>query len=787
MKLFSLSPFVENQFKLSPELHELVNDKIDLPLDWESYKKNNNNLDVFSLLRKYRQSRLALIACKDLNYDLPEQHIHTLKLTSQLAKICITHAYITAAKEAKDKHGIIVNENNQTQSFMVFALGKLGGNELNYSSDVDLVFCFSGHGYSNGRKSIEATIYFQKIGRRIIQILDSITKDGFVYRVDMRLRPFGSAAPLVCSMTNLQDYLESEGRDWERYAWLRACFITGDENKAKQLLDSIQPFIYRKYIDYNVFESLRQIKEQITRNQINDKDNLKLGEGGIREIEFIIQTLQLTFAGRNKQLRGNDLWQQIYNLRTFKHLSVKKSQQLTNAWLFLRKLENLCQIIDDKDTHHIPKNNKNIAKCMGFLSQNDLNKQLKFHKLNVHKIFQQLFISNQNKQLELNKNDDIQQIKDKISKRNYPKANKHKIYAALDAIIPIIEKLKNSHTIIERYKQVIEAISKRTSYLSMLIESPITLEKLILQISYSHYFSQMIVKTPSLLEILFDGIEKNDFKIKQQWHNFSKKHKLDDAEQYLEILCQFKQIIQFKTIMAYIENINNASKTSKLLSNLAEHILFLVVTQAWKHTQTTLPSNIKVDDLIIIAYGSLATKSMHLKSDFDIVFILDSNINADNSKFIMRWIKRIIHLLSIRSYSGRLYQLDTQMRPNGKSGAAVVSKTSFQSYLLNEAWVWEHAALIKSRTTYATKTQQQWFTDLRYQVLCQKRKPEQVDRELKDMANKLEKFNLKNHQKEFKLLGNILKKAHKNPEIINKYPSNSTEIQSKLDDSIVNI
>jgi glutamate-ammonia-ligase adenylyltransferase len=786
MKFSNLSPFVNKQFKQTPELINLTSKKLDLTQDWLKFKESNSFLDIFTLLRKYRQSRLALIAAQDLNTKQPEETIYTLKQTSQLAKICITHAYDIAVKELTLKFGLVVDDNNQLQSFIIFALGKLGGNELNYSSDVDLVFCFSGNGYSNGKKSIDSSSYFQKLGRRIIQILDSTTKDGIVYRVDMRLRPFGSAAPLVCSMSNLTDYLESEGRDWERYAWLRASFVAGDISIAKQILESIQPFIYRKYIDYNVFESLRQIKEQITRNQANDKENLKLGEGGIREIEFIVQTLQLTFAGRNNLLRGNDLWQQMHNLKSFKHLSVKELQQLTVAWLFLRKLENLCQIIEDKDTHHLPENCENIAYYMNCSNGKNLLNQLTIHRKNVHHIFQELFLSNQKKQLTPIKNSKIQQLKDEISQKNYPKSNKHKIYAALDAIIPILEKHENIDVIIHRYKKIIDAISKRSSYLSMLIESPLTLEKLIQQISYSDFFSQMIVKTPSLLEILFDGIEKNDFNIEKQWHNFLQKHNSDDEELYLEILCQFKQTIQFKAIIAYIENINDALVTSEILSNLAEYILELVITQAWKHVQKSFPSNLKVDDLVIIAYGSLATKSMHLNSDFDIVFVLNLDINDENHKFIMRWVKRIIHLLSINSYSGNLYQLDTQLRPNGKSGAVIVSKTSFHSYLLNEAWIWEHAALIKSRTVYATKDQKKWFSELRKKALCQEREPNLIERELKNMAKKLKQLSHKDHQKEFEILGNILNKAYNDPDSINHFPSNPKDIQFKLNKSILN-
>lgn len=787
MNIFKLSPFVENQFKQTPELDKLISGDFDLTTDWQHFKQKHKRLDIFALLRKYRQTRLALIATRDLQNKLPKDHLQTLKQTSQLAKLLITHAYNFATEEFKVKYGTVLNQELQPQSLLIFALGKLGGNELNYSSDVDLVFCYSGNGESDGKKCLDTMSYFQRLGRRIIQLLDSVTKDGIVYRVDMRLRPFGSAAPLVCSVNNLQDYLETEGRDWERYAWLRASVVAGDKTLGNSTLTAIEPFIYRKYLDYNIFESLRQIKDQIIRQQADDLDNIKLGLGGIREIEFIVQTLQLTFAGRNQELRGNDLWLQLHNLQAFGHISVKEMQQLTAAWLFLRKLENLCQIIHDKDVHHLPEDSKGIAKSMESKDTNHLNQQLLNHRDNVHFIFKALFISNQSSNHVTTSHPQIQKIKDEVAKRNFPKLNKHKIYAALDAIVPYLDKKIDNKQIIDRYQQVIDAVSKRISYLSMLIESPVVLQKLWQQIKHSPYFSNAIAKTPSLLEILFENIDANDFDITLQWQLMTKKHKLDDEEHYLEILCQFKQRMQFKAIMAYVDDLNNAKRTCEILSLLAQHILALVVNSAWHNTNNKSQCKIKPDDLIVIAYGSLAMKNMHLDSDFDLVFILDKNITDDNHSFIMRWIKRIIHLLSIRTYSGSLYQLDTQLRPNGKSGAAVVTKTNFENYQLNQAWIWEHAALIKSRAVYATAKQNQWFKSFRQSIINQNRKPKVVDKALQEMALKLQQSGKKNHHKEFETLGTILKQAHSNPKITYQLLTQTLNYKTKLNQSITTI
>ncbi len=788
MSIFQLSPFVDNQFKKTTILNNLLNNKdFDLDLDWQTFKNDHQHSDIFALCRHYRQSRLALIAARDMQFTNPEEHINTMRLTSQLANLLITHVYQFAMNEASTKYGVVVNEEGKQQDFIIFTLGKLGGHELNYSSDVDLIFCYTGPGISNGPKSIDAQEYFQKIGRRIIQILDSVTMDGRVYRVDMRLRPFGSAAPLVCSAQHLHNYLETEGRDWERYAWLRASFIANNQVIVRSLLKYIEPFIYRKYLDYTIFESLRQIKAQIIRMQSEDLDNLKLGIGGIREIEFIIQTLQLTFGGRNKQLRGNDLWQQMHRLNQYGHLNQVDYDELAPAWLFLRKLENLCQIIEDHDTHHLPSSIDKLAECMHFSDEQALLACLHKHKRNVHRIFTHMFLENKTTQHN-HRNSHIQKIKDEISQRSFPKTSKHKIYAALDALVPYLENQSenNNHDtiVIDRYQQVISAISKRPSYLSMLIESPLILSRLVQQIKHSQYFSQSIAKNPSLLEVLFDEIDKNDFNIQQQWRLYCQKLIFEDVEHFLEALCQFKQHMQFKAIMAYIDNIHNACETQNILTELAEHILSLVIKQAWQETIKNTTPQIQTDDLIVIAYGSLAMSNMHLNSDFDVVFILNQTINDDNHRFIMRWIKRIILLLSIPTYSGSLYQLDTQLRPNGKSGATVISQNNFENYQKHEAWTWEHAALIKSRAVYASTKQKQWFINLRENILCKERDHDKVDQDLNNMADKLNQMGRKNHQCEFDYLGHILKNAHTEPELIQAIYSQSDSAQHKLDRSI---
>lgn len=756
MQIFQLSPFVENQFNSYPELRNMLGEVPDLQSDWQDFRFKSPHSDIFSVLRKYRRSRLALIAAQDLQHN---DLLKTLHNTSLLARILIRHAYDYALSEHERKYGRVIY-NDHPQSFIIFALGKLGGNELNYSSDVDLVFCYSGAGQSDGNKCLDAQSYFQRLGQRIIQILETVTADGIVYRVDMRLRPFGSASPLVCSVSNLIKYLENEGRDWERYAWLRASCIAGDMQLGKDTLTNIQPFIYRKYLDYNVFESLRQIKEQISRKQQGDEDNIKLGIGGIREIEFVVQTLQLTFAGRNIKLRGNDLWQQFHNLKDFNHLTVKELQQLTEAWIFLRRLENLCQIINDSNTHHLPDNTDELAECMQFRNSQELLSALDIHRKQVHSIFTQLFLSNQQKQNNQYPHPDIQKIKDEVAEKKYPKSSKHKIYAVWDATAPLLNQYENKQQIIARLQQLINSISRRISYLSMLIESPLILEKLISLISQSSYISSAVTKMPALLENLFETYDKQDIDVITQWNHFSDKHNISNEESFLDVLCQFKQTIQFRIVNAYLQERITAAESSELLSQLAEHILTLVIAKSLEHVQSSVKTDIKAEDLIAVAYGSLATKSMHLNSDFDIVFISEKDLSGENYKFMIRWIKRIINLLSLPTYYGSLYDIDTQLRPNGKSGTAIVTKSAFETYQKNDAWIWEHAALIKTRAVCATPSQKKWYEKLRHDIICRKRDSQQVEIALNEMAEKLSASGKIKHQQEFEFLGNILKKSY---------------------------
>lgn len=465
------------------------------------------------------------------------------------------------------------------------------------------------------------------------------------------------------------------------------------------------------------------------------------------------------------------------------HLSVKELQQLTAAWLFLRKLENLCQIINDSDSHHLPNDANALAVSMDYDNETLLIKKLNQHRQNVNCIFEKLFISNNQTPKNMTNHSGIQQLKDDISEKKFPKSNKHKMYAALDALAPYLDK-DNNIQLLHRYQRVVFAVSKRPNYLSMLIESPLVLEKLIQQLSYSNYFCDAISKTPSLLEILFDGVHDSEFVMSQQWRNFSKKFNTNDEESYLDILCQFKQRLQFKAIMAYIDHTLDAKRTCEVLTDLAEFILALIIKLAWGITQKKSQCSLKPEDLIVIGYGSLAMKNMHLNSDFDLVFILDHDITEANHQFVMRWIKRIVHLLSVKTYSGSLYQLDTQLRPNGKSGAAIVTKTNFENYQLNQAWLWEHAALIKSRAVFANQHQYDWFNSFRQSIINQKRDPEIVKNALQDMAKKLNK-STSNHQNEFDVLGTILIKAHYNPDITEKLLIQNIDYKTKLNLSIL--
>lgn len=766
--------------------------------DWQTFYDSNQSIGLSACLRRFRQTRLAYIAAQDLDQAVG-RHLTALHAVSDLADTLIQQAYHAAVSEMTARSGVVRDAQNKPQYLHIFALGKLGSGELNYSSDVDLVFVYEQGNCSDGQKSLEAGRYFNRLGQKLIQLLDQYTDEGRVYQVDMRLRPFGTVGPLACSLEALQHYLLHEGREWERFAWMRARQVAGDQTTGERILAAIKPFIYRRHLDYSVFESLAKIKADMTLFTDYEADDLKYGLGGIRSVEFVVQSLQMTFGGRDETLQGVSIYNQILQLYEAGKLSAADKDILMMGWLWLRKSENTLQVVNDQPKHafSFPDGLKNhIARFFNQADWHAYQHQLQLFRNQIDVIFRHLFADIATAEVALTA-DEQRLINEKMAElplQRLPKSTSEKVYGVLQQAVLIGRNTQSAQSqssrlhaaadpegfhednktpVIawQRLMQVIRAIVKRPSYLSMLVKEQPVLVALLRLIQKHDYVAQTVARFPVLLELLFEAHDLPQELtlewLQQSWEQ--QRMPVDDVEQWMEALRYFKLSTQFLIICDWLNNKHGHRHTCHRLSRLAEFILKCVIEFSHRETceklQPHATSIINSQQLMVIAYGSLASGQMKLSSDMDLVFVIDCEVISNEQRYFMqRWVKRITHHLNARLYHGHLYDIDLQLRPNGNSGSLVTSLIEFTDYQKNRAWIWEHAALIKSKLVYGTERQHKLFKQLRHSILSRPRQPDDVHQALDDMRNKLVKTDSE-HQLEFEVMAAVLIHSHAHPEL----------------------
>ncbi len=779
---YLFSPFARAQYTRHRDRFQavLAAGELNLKQDWPAFRQRHANIDIFSLLRRYRQSRLAMLGVLDLQQgaNWARCHRHTMAQVSQLADRLIEAAWEESRQDMNRRFGQIIRADGQPAQLTVFALGKLGGQELNFSSDIDLVFVHDAtptHGPpSTGPRQLNAHSYFERQARRFIQLLDGTTNDGQVYRVDTRLRPFGAAGPLVCSRSALLTYLETEGREWERLAWLRARPVAGGQSTASApdpLLKDLQPFIYRRHLDFAVFERLRDIKAQILQQQQGDEENLKLGTGGIREIEFIVQALQLAFGGRDARLRGPDLWHSLHRLGEQGHLRAQETQQLAAAWLFLRRAENLSQFIDDRQTHHLPQTSEKrqqLAQAFGLTGENELEQVLQRHRQHVHRIFQRLFATPSPRDSTANRQAALpQNLQKTLENARLPLGHKERIGAILESA------QTRDQAVLQRLVDLCLAIGQRESYLIMLQRDPLLLDKLTDQLQHPQ-LAQWLQRQPFLLENLFasETPATDEAGFRQRWQKMVHRHAPTGEEEQLELARQFKLTQQFIILQHHLAGKDDSRQTCRNLTRLAVFLLQLACQQAYEETLARQPGvALSPQALILLAYGSLATDRMHPDSDLDLVMLVDDAFvdgqDASQQRFLQRWVRRLVHWLTATTYHGSLYQLDTRLRPNGNAGLALVSLSGFEHYQQHSAWTWEHLALVKSRLVRASENQNARFERIRADALTRPSDPAQIKADIEALKEKMRAEGVNpHHAADFDWLACVLEHASQHPGIL---------------------
>ena len=715
-------------------------------------------------LRRWRAAESTRLIWRDLDgKDVVED---TLAGSSWIAEQALAAALQAVSGVVQARHGVVRNAAGETQSLVVFGLGKLGGRELNFSSDIDLIYAFAEHGSSDGSRPLDAENYFTRIGQRLAQLLGEVTADGFCHRVDLRLRPFGASGRLALSFSAMEQYYQREGRDWERYAWIKARPVAGDLVAGERLLQTLRPFVYRRYLDYTALDGLREMKALIDAEVQKREmaENLKLGPGGIREIEFLVQAMQLIRAGREPELRQRSLLAALSCLSAAGHLPADTAQQLADAYRFLRRLENRVQMLGDQQTHVLPDNavsQARIARALGFADTGELTAQLDGHRAVVAQAFAGLLQSRRGKVeattiarywQALPEQGDAAVLADAgfadadahharlrdFARSPAVRALSERARQRLDQVLPaLIEASAHSSApdaALPRGLALMQAITRRTSYLALLDEQPAALARLVDVTARSSLLSERLAAHPLLLDELLDsraaGAVPDAGLIQAQIAQQVGALKDVDAETTLATLNELKQSLSFRIALATLAQRQPALDSAMQLAVLADGLLQAVLSLARRELEAahgTMPGV----GFAVLAYGSVGGRELGFDSDLDLVFLHDARGDEisdgtrplDVPRYFARLAQKLVSLLGTVTAAGRLYEVDVRLRPDGAKGVLVSSMQSFSEYQQTRAWTWEQQALVRARAVAGAADVCARFEQVRRDVLTRERDP----------------------------------------------------------------
>jgi glutamate-ammonia-ligase adenylyltransferase len=730
--------------------------------------------ELLKTLRLFRQREMLRIAWRDIN------HLSDLKIIlteiSDLADAVLETVKNKLFDSLCEQYGMPVNAHNQPQMLLIIAVGKLGARELNFSSDVDLIFCYGESGETNGAVSIDNHHFFTILAQKIIKIISSVTPDGFVYRIDMRLRPFGTQSSLVFSMHALDNYYKQQGREWERYALSRARIIS-DYPMAIRLQAIINRFVYRRYVDYTAIESLRGVKKVIQRETQDFDRDLKRGAGGIREIEFIVQVFQLIRGGKEPWLQHTSILQLFAILTEKNCLEETILTELEDAYKFLRTAEHRIQQLRDQHTQTLPKDEldkKRIAFGMNFSSWEHFYNALQTHRDNVKKhfantiakpeevtipttvcvndkldqlmsggvdddealgILQQLQLDDSKQILEL-----LKQFQASFNFRNMDQLTKLRYQQLMPKVLTLLSEIPEPFITFRRFVDLLEKIIRRSVYIVLLNENVKALKQLIYFFKRSLFIAELIIQQPFLLDELVNVqtlyAPYKESQLDDELRQFLLAIPEDDLEAQMECLRTFKHSQILRVAVADLNGTLPLMKVSDHLTFTATIILRHAKAIAWESITarygypTENNNRLSADDFAIIAYGKLGGIELGYASDLDLVFLhadVDKNKMTDglkpisNAEFFVRLAQRIIHMLTTSTTMGSLYAVDTRLRPSGESGLLVSSFSGFAEYQRKQAWTWEHQALVRARVISGSRKLTQDFNELRLAILSQDR------------------------------------------------------------------
>jgi len=797
--VLAFSDFISDNLAKYPEWWQQLQAQPPLPDEWQQYALWLENrlvsvLDENTLMRElrlFRRHMLTRIAWMQTLATSTTQQ--TLTQLSALAETLIVAARDWLWHACCKDFGTPVNAAGEPQPLLILGMGKLGGGELNFSSDIDLIFTWPENGVTQGgRRELDNAQFFTRLGQRLIKVLDQPTVDGFVYRVDMRLRPFGDSGPLVLSFAALEDYYQEQGRDWERYAMVKARLMGDSEDRwSQELRQMLRPFVFRRYIDFSVIQSLRNMKAMIAREvrRRGLKDNIKLGAGGIREIEFIVQVFQLIRGGRERSLQLRSLLPTLEAIGELNLLSSQQVTQLHDAYLFLRRLENLLQSINDEQTQTLPAGELDrcrLAWAMGFADWGSLNEHLEQHTAAVRAIFNELIgddvpESGDNREageygvlwqdqleeaelLPLVPHLDgeacqqllraITDFRVDVDKRTIGPRGRQALDQLMPRLLSEVVPRDDAVMTLSRLTPLLLGVVTRTTYLELLTEFHGALKHLVHLCAASPMIASQLARYPLLLDELLDPATLYQPTATDAYRDELRQYLLripeEDEEQQLEALRQFKQAQHLRIAAADIAGTLPVMKVSDHLTWLAEAMIEAVVQQAWNMMVLRYgrPSHLTRDDergFAVVGYGKLGGWELGYSSDLDLVFLHNCPSDAvtlgersiDGRQFYLRLAQRVMHLFSTRTSSGILYEVDARLRPSGAAGMLVSTFDAFDEYQRNEAWTWEHQALVRARIVYGDMALSQHFNTIRHGILALPRAAEKLKTEVREMREKM--------------------------------------------------
>ncbi|RTE87696.1 MULTISPECIES: bifunctional [glutamate--ammonia ligase]-adenylyl-L-tyrosine phosphorylase/[glutamate--ammonia-ligase] adenylyltransferase [Gammaproteobacteria] len=751
--------------------------------------------NVLAQIRKFRHLEMARIAHLDLSGQLSTEDV--LEQNTAIADHLITATAHWAEQHLAPRYGYAYFEEKKLPLWII-AMGKLGGRELNFSSDVDLIFCFEHEGATaGGKRSVDHEIYYAKLAQLVVKLLNQTTVDGQAFRVDLRLRPFGQSGPIVSSLSALEAYYQEQGRNWERYAMVKSRVINATADIEEMFASVLRPFVYRRYLDYSAIDALRKMKSMINQEarRQNQTINVKLGTGGIREIEFLAQAFQLMRGGREPELQTRSLLQAINASVALDIFSEQEAQQIVLRYSQLRKIEHVLQQINDQQTQRLPDNELDQARICAALNMSGWSEFLAEYEqitAEVHEYFSDLFGGDEEQQgkqdsafsllwHDLTEDETavgvladagaeqpeacwerIRNFRQHLKRRSSGPRGREILADLIPQLIEELVEVEETYEVLQRVFDVLDRVASRTTYLELLYSNSGARNQLVSLCAKSPWVAHLIAKFPILLDELIDPLKLFDLpepsSYGQRVAEYLNRFAIDDAEMLMEGVRQVKQIFQLHVAAADLSDGVELMRVSDHLTYLAQALVEQVVLAAWRQLAEkhgVPPGKSETNTGFgVVAYGKLGGFELGYGSDLDLVFLCEDNISGetdgprpiDSQQFYLRLAQRTLHLFTTRTAHGVLYDVDMRLRPSGQAGLMVVRASTYEDYLTTEAWTWEIQALVRARFIFGSEPLKQQFGDIRERVLAQPRELASLRHEIKEMRQRLKDHSLIKHE-----------------------------------------